>query len=269
MAAVKARVRAASARLSLAGIGLGFKSDSAGIISVLRSRYSSFQSKSSADFTFTVFEKAGCQTPFRPAVKLESGVLCIGRGDFKARLDLKTGRGELAAAPTGQCLDAFLRSFISFQLLRRGGFMLHSAGLLKKGRVYLFPGKSGAGKSTLSKLAAAAGAELVSDEINLVLAGKGGWRVHGSPFWGEMRADGRQGSWPLGGLCLLQKARVNRISSCGPREALPLLLRCLVNFDRSPAAGSLALKNSAALLAGVAFRRLEFSKTDSGFLELL
>ncbi|MDD2806701.1 MAG: hypothetical protein PHV33_14210 [Elusimicrobiales bacterium] len=147
--------------------------------------------------------------------------------------------------------------------------MLHSAGLLKNGRACLFLGKSGAGKSTISRLGAAAGCEVISDEINLVLPGKGGYRVHGSPFWGEMRADGRPGSWPLGGIFLLAKARCNATASCGRGEALRLLLRCAVNFERSPAAAALALGNGAALLARAEFRRLEFSKADCGFLELI
>ncbi len=256
-------------RLKIAGYGLCFKSDRPNIINVLGGRYARFSSRTDGGYNFRVYARPGVRDPFTPSVFLEDSRLEIKRGDFKAGLDLKTGVGELTAAPNEQCLDAFLRSLLSFLLLRSGGFMLHSAGLLKNGKVYLFLGKSGAGKSTLSKLAAAAGVEVVSDEINLLRFEKGRFRVHGSPFWGEMRSDGRQGNWPLGGIFLLRKAKVNRLSEATAGEFLKLLLRCLVNFDKSPSAAELVLKNAFRLLAKAEFSRLEFSKTDGSFLDLI
>jgi len=259
---------AAGFGLKVAGQALNFESYQPGIISVLRRRYGAFTGKAAGGYRFSLTAAPGSQSPFRPAVAASGDRLEIGRGDFRAVIG--PGRkAELTAAPSEQTLDAFLRSFLSFLLLRAGGFMLHSAGLVKNDRAYLFLGKSGAGKSTLSKLAAAAGLEVISDEINLVRPGSNGFRAYGSPFWGEMRADGRPGSWPLGGVFLLKKARRNRVSGCKPVEALRLLLRCAVNFDRAPASAALALENGAALLAGAAFRRLEFSKADGSFLELI
>ena len=255
--------------LEIAGFGLNLESDQRGIISILKHRYGKFRAAGKSGFNLKVSVAPSRQNPFKPAIILTGSRLELGRGDFNASLDLETGAGELRAAASEQCLDAFLRSLISFLLLRYGGFMLHSAGLVKNGKAYLFLGKSGAGKSTLSKLAAAAGAEVISDEINLLRFEKGKFRACGSPFWGEMRADGRPGSWPLGGIHLLGKARANGLSACAGGEALKLLLRCLVNFDKSPRAAELALKNASRLLAKVKFSRLEFSKTDGSFLDLV
>ncbi len=257
------------AGLEIAGFGLNFKSDSPGIITVLKNRYAHFTVRGAAGYTFQVSAGPEAQNPFKPALVFNGSRLELKRGDFRAGLDLKTGAGELSAAANEQCLDAFLRSLISFLLLRSGGFMLHSAGIVKDGKAYLFLGKSGAGKSTLSKLAAAAGTEVISDEINMLRFEKGKFRAYGSPFWGEMRADGRPGSWPLGGIHLLGKARKNNVSACSGAEALKLLLRCLLNFDKSPLAAELALKNAARLLGRVKFSRLEFSKADGNFLDLV
>ena len=255
--------------LEIGGFGLNFESDQSGIISILSSRYGKFRAAGKSGFSLEVSGASGRQSPFKPAIVLAGSRLEIGRGDFNSSLDLDTGAGSLRAAANEQCLDAFLRSLTSFLLLRSGGFMLHSAGLVKNGKAHLFLGKSGAGKSTLSKLAAAAGAEVISDEINLLRFEKGKFRACGSPFWGEMRADGRPGSWPLGGIHLIGKARENSLSACSGSEALKLLLRCLVNFDKSPRAAELALKNSARLLAAVKFSRLKFSKADGSFLDLV
>ncbi len=255
--------------LEIAGFRLNFKSDQSGIISILKLRYGKFRTAGNGGFSLNVSGARSRQNPFKPVVLLAGSRLEIERGDFNSRLDLDTGAGSLSAAANEQCLDAFLRSLISFLLLRSGGFMLHSAGLVKKGKAYLFPGKSGAGKSTLSKLAAAAGTEVISDEINLLRFEKGRFRVYGSPFWGEMRSDGRQGSWPLGGIFLLKKAKTNRAGEVTGGEALKVLLRCLVNFDKSPGTAVLVMQNAARLQAKAKFGRLEFSKADGGFLDII
>ncbi|MBI4803082.1 MAG: hypothetical protein HY796_11215 [Elusimicrobia bacterium] len=277
-------MKKASAALELAGFRLNFKSDQGGIISVLRGRYGRFVSAGGAAYRFEVFEASGGQNPFKPAISLGKRFLKLKRGDFEAVLDMLTGAGTLKAAANERCLDAFLRSFISFLLIRSGGFMLHSAGLVKNGKAHLFLGKSGAGKSTLCGLATGRpaqvtghksqvanrppGCSVISDELNLIRFEKGRFRVYGSPFWGEMRADGRPGAWPLGGVFLLKKAETNRLSPCSKAEALKWLLRCLVNFSRSPEDAALIMKNSARLLAGAGFSRLEFTKKDAGFLNL-
>ena len=255
--------------LEIGGFKINLESDYNGIISILRSRYGKFGTAGKSGFNLKVSAGSGRQSPFKPAITLTGSRLEIGRGDFSSSLDLDTGAGSLRAAANEQCLDAFLRSLISYLLLRSGGFMLHSAGTVKNGKAHLFLGKSGAGKSTLSKLAAAAGAEVISDEINLLRFEKGKFRAYGSPFWGEMRADGRPGSWPLGGIHLLGKARVNSLSFCSGGEALKLLLRCLVNFDKSPGTAGLVLKSASRLLSKAKFSRLEFSKSNAGFLDLL
>jgi len=267
--AVRPVAAPASLGLAIGGFGLRLKSDSAGIISVLRGRYGRFASRTVRGMKFSVRAASGSESPFKPAVIFKDDRLELRRGDFSAALDLRSGTGELSAAPYEQCLDAFLRSLLSSLLPRAGGFMLHSAGIVKKGKAYLFLGKSGAGKSTLAKLAAGAGLEVISDEINLLRREGGRYRAYGSPFWGEMRCEGRPGNWPLGGIYLLGKAPRNSTAACGGGEALRSLLRCQLNFEKGPDTAGLLLGNAARLLAGARFGRLKFSKSDASFLDLI
>lgn len=256
------------AGLRIAGRRVRFESDRDGIISVLKRRYAPFAAGGGGGVSFEASAVPGKPAPYRPAVKEEAGRVELGRGDFRAWLG-PGGKGRLEAAPNEQCLDAFLRTYLSFDLLRRGGLMLHAAGLRKGGRAWLFPGISGAGKSTLSRLAGRAGLEVISDEISLALPSGRGWRLYGSPFWGEMRAAGRPGSWPLAGVLFPVKAKRHGLADCGRGEALRRLLRCTVNFERSEKAGSAALAAAAGLLAAVPARKLEFSRGDGRFTELL
>lgn len=258
--------------LTLAGFGLGFESDQLGIISVLRGRYSPFAGRAGAAakrLRFACSEGPARQRPYRPELTWTGKKLDLWRGDFRASLDTRSGEGRLEAAPNEQCLDAVLRTLLSALLARSGGLMLHSAGLLRDGKAWLFPGVSGAGKSTLSRLAAGSGAEVISDEINLLRFEKGGPVIYGSPFWGEMRADGGPGRWRLAGICLPRKAAAHFTQDCPAGEAFKTLLRCAVNFSRERADGLAVMAAAERLLKSVPVRKLGFSRQDAGFLGFL
>jgi len=235
----------------------------------IKKRYAHFRGGPGPRLLFEVYFKKREQSPYKPAISFEGDDVRLKRGDFDCILDRGTGSGRLEIRPGPQSFDSFLRTLYSWELLREGGLLLHCAGLVKKGKAYLFLGRSGAGKSTLSKLAAAAGAEIISDELNLVRSRKGRFVVYGSPFWGEMRNEGRQGAWPLAKVFILDKAKLNRVSDVSSGRSLAVLLRCLMSFSRSRGASAAALSGATRLMAEIPFSRLEFSKSDVGFLDLI
>lgn len=134
-------------------------------------------------------------------------------------------------------LENFLRILVARHALDQGGVLLHSVGLLHEGRAYLFSGRSNAGKTTLARKAAAAGVRVLSDDINLVIPEQGGYRAHKVPFTGEFgrRAENLSGagSFPLGGLTLLEKTTTLTAAPVSPGEAVAgLLANCpFVNDD--------------------------------------
>ena len=87
-------------------------------------------------------------------------------------------------------LENFLRIVFAYHALSRGGVLLHSAGVVHRGTACLFSGRSNAGKTTLARKAAAAGALVLSDDINLVFRENDGYLVHRVPFTGEFRRPG-------------------------------------------------------------------------------
>ena len=134
-------------------------------------------------------------------------------------------------------LENFLRILLAHHVLDHGGVLLHSAGILYQDHAYLFFGRSNAGKTTLARKAAAAGARVLSDDINLVIPQNGVYRAHKVPFTGEFgrRAENISGcgSFPLGGLALLEKAPKLTAALLRPAEGLAgLLTGCpFVNND--------------------------------------
>lgn len=128
----------------------------------------------------------------------------------------------------GFVLENFLRILLAHRAIDRGGVLLHSAGVVYRGRAFLFSGRSTAGKTTLARKAAMTGAQVLSDDINLVVPQDGEYRAHKVPFTGEFGRTVENmsgpGSVPLGGLALLEKAPVLTAAPVSPAEAVAGLL---------------------------------------------
>ncbi|MGB5736329.1 MAG: hypothetical protein WBM40_17995, partial [Thiohalocapsa sp.] len=125
------------------------------------------------------------------AVQSPNGIELTGV-NFRARVPLSPqhspgwlGVVEARELVQANVIENVLRVFSAHQALRRGGVVLHSAGLVIDGRALLFAGRSGAGKTTLTRKGHGAGAQVLSDDINLVLPGAVGYEAHAVPFTGE------------------------------------------------------------------------------------
>ncbi len=130
-----------------------------------------------------------------------------------------------AIQPLGYPLDQILMMHI---LARRGGVILHAAGVLANERAYLFTGRSGAGKSTISRLLSQERGLTVLGDDRIALTGtsnmpKGQWTAHGTPWPGEGGMAIREKA-PLAGIFFLEHAKVNQVLPIEPSEALKRLL---------------------------------------------
>lgn len=205
--------------------------------------------------------------PFNPVVLAGPGITGR-RGDFEFSFDPSSGGGDAVVSPRAQSFDSFLRTLCSSLLNESGGALLHSCGLAVGGRAHVFIGRSGAGKSTLARLAAAAGAEVISDEIVPLRMERGRFFVYGSPFWGEMRSAGRPLRLPLAGIYSLRKSRSGPALGGPPAGFIPLFLRCCLNFSKGTDAAA-GLLDTAARAARRCKGELAFSRRDASFLALL
>jgi hypothetical protein len=71
-------------------------------------------------------------------------------------------------------VENFLRLVMAHSVVPRGGFLFHSAGIVRDGRAYLFFGPSGSGKTTTTGLSLETGAEILSDDLALIVKGEDG-----------------------------------------------------------------------------------------------
>jgi hypothetical protein len=106
-------------------------------------------------------------------------------------------------------IENFLRILSAHEALAQGGLVLHSAGLVFDQQAWIFVGRSGVGKTTLTGKAHNAGAIVLSDDVNLLLPEKDGYRAYAVPFTGEFgrtldHADAEV-SYPVAGVVLLEQ----------------------------------------------------------------
>lgn len=153
------------------------------------------------------------------------------RGDGAATLWMARGEPEHALGH----VENLLRVLTAYRLLAAGGAMIHCAAVAWGGRAVLAVGRSGAGKSTFSRLAAAGGALVLSDDLAAVRAAADGWWIDPLPFGGDFGPPTAPSSpLPLGGVLRLEQAPRDELRPLGAAEAVALLLACAPMVNQDP-----------------------------------
>ena len=117
--------------------------------------------------------------------------------------------GELVShshAPIND-VDYFLRSVVAFGLQLKGGFLLHSAGIVRHGKAHVFFGKSGSGKSTVATISTYT--SILSDDLVGIIPAENEVYAFSTPFWNPGWQKFPREKCLLGGLYhLVQDSRV-------------------------------------------------------------
>jgi hypothetical protein len=183
------------------------------------------------------------------AVTSEARALTLSRWDFDVRARATKTRGRLTWTGAGRCelnpfsLDSLLRVLWSVFLPYDGAALVHACGLRHAASGVVFPGQSGAGKTTLARKAPDAD-DVLSDEMVALAPTPGGWRVYGTPFWGDFARGGiSMRSWPLRCIGFLSQREGVTMAPITSSEAMLRLLACFVCFqtDRATVARNLAV----------------------------
>lgn len=166
----------------------------------------------------------------RPLVGHTAGVLTIRRSDFEFHGKCGAAQATLMIQENIYSFDALLRVLYASLLAERNGVLVHAAGLLNNRGGLLFAGPSGAGKSTLTRLCTPRFTAL-SDEVVALTAGRKGYTLHGTPFWGKLAGCGLNRQAPLRSAFFLSKGLKCRTLPLTRPEAVQRLLRCILCFD--------------------------------------
>lgn len=116
---------------------------------------------------------------------------------------------------------------ISERLPQHHRFLFHGASISYGDKAYLFTAPSGTGKSTHIRL----WRKHLGNDVNIVNGDKpfislrdNHPYIYGTPWAGKERWQ-RNCSFPLAGICFVQRGLQNSIQSITPEEALPLILK--------------------------------------------
>ncbi len=159
--------------------------------------------------------------------------LSVKLASTRARRGPYRGQGRCAMNPFA--VDCLLRVVWATLLPHLGGVMIHGCGFRRDEFGFIFPGPSGAGKTTLARKALDPD-DVLSDEICVVRKMEEGWRVFGTPFWGDFARGGTSmRSWPLRALAFLAQASSGpTITPMTSPEATLRLLGCFLAFATDP-----------------------------------
>ncbi len=113
---------------------------------------------------------------------------------------------------------------LMYYLARRGGVLIHAAGIKMNGNGYIFAGRSGAGKTTISRQFVAKGySDMLSDDRVVVRKIGNLFRIYGTPWPGEGGIAINK-SFPFAGIFFLSHGDSNRIEELNPQKVLERLL---------------------------------------------
>ena len=214
-------------------------------------------------------ESADSQAASKPHVSHLDRLILLQRSDFAGCLDLKARRGkaifEKAMGPFA--VESFLRISYSFLAVEHGGLLLHSAGVLRDGHAYIFPGQSGTGKSTIASLATAR-ETVLSDEMVVIRKRGEGYLVYSTPFYGTNPSAGRNIAAPLRAAFLPVKDQAVYLKEARPAQVLSKLLASVLFFGQEPALSRRLMDIGADVAARVPFYEMHFRR-DGSFWECI
>jgi hypothetical protein len=205
----------------------------------------------------------------RPQVSHLDGLLLFQRSDFAGCLDLPARRGKVVFGRNMEpfAIESFLRIGYSFLAVDHGGLLLHSAGVLRDGHGYIFPGQSGTGKSTIASLATPT-ETVLSDEMVVIRKRKDGYLVYSTPFFGTNPSAEHNIAAPLRAAFLPVKDQAVYLAAARPARALSKLLAGVLFFSQEPALNRRLMDIGADVVAHVPFYEMHFRR-DGSFWECI
>lgn len=220
------------------------------------------------------------QGPCALRIRLEVGADLPARGENPApAVTFQQGRLALAYEPGGSCygeidvaagdawlrldrarnlneVDYFLRLASALLAFERGGFLVHAAGVLRRGQACLFTGRSGSGKTTIARCSPLD--QVLNDDLVVLLPAAQGWQAYSTPFWHPGQVQPAAHSAPLAGIFCLRQDRRVYLEALSPAQALAQILTNIPVVNGDPGRASQLVERVMDLLKDVPVFWLHF-----------
>lgn len=213
-------------KMEIAGICISIVSENSQVIELLKEWYHMYLSSRRPVGRIEI-QINGIRTEGHQGVSFftKDGHVFAVSQDFIGCMDLKEDRGKIIIKDVRYSLaDVFPRIFYSMLALKHDGFLVHSAGIVKEDRAFVFCGPSGAGKTTVARLSKDR-SQIVNDEITAVRKIDGDFKLFGTPFWGRIEVNSKhRGGGELKAIFILKQDRNLHFKELTPKEALTAIM---------------------------------------------
>jgi hypothetical protein len=146
-------------------------------------------------------------------------------------------------------------------VFKRGGILLHCAGVVRNQRAFLFFGHSGSGKTTVARLSP--NDIVLNDDLVTLLPSETGWLAHGTPFTNPTQNPPSNQSAPAAALLRLVQSKTVRLESLSRANAVAELLSNIPVLPQNPAQLSQIIARLESLLDSLPAWYLHFLPDDS------
>ena len=255
--------------LGIANLGIQLDCPDGVILTRLVEKYHEFVSPDSVDSQVRVIIKiVSSQPDDPPGIRFTEDRMVVSEGGGVGWLTLALDAGELHLAPQASvgAVDYFLRTAFALLAYQAGGFMFHTAAVVKNGLAYCFFGHSGSGKTTVARNSPPG--SVLNDDLVLVLPEGESWSVYGTPFTNPTQVRPSNRSAPLGGLYRLVQDQTVYLEQVGEGLALAEMLSCMPVILADPERSQGLIRRVQKVLAIYPVQMLHF-RQDSSFWSII
>lgn len=162
------------------------KTEKSAFFENLESKYGAFISHQKPKLTICV--KTGHDRAVKNYSEVRSfsrnGLFAVRWGSVEGEIDLEAGKAWVKGATDFYSFDSFLRILYSLAIVKLNGFLVHAAGIIRKGKGYVFVGPAESGKTTIARLSS--NCKILSDEVIIIKRTDNDFQLAGTPFYGEL-----------------------------------------------------------------------------------
>jgi hypothetical protein len=227
----------------------------------LRSAYRAFSADAASDrrsLTANITYTTG-PTPAECAFTFADGLLRFTEPHCAGAIDMRncTAQLHITAPHPFEPVDYVVRTALALLAFEAGGLLFHAAGLLRRGKGYAFFGYSGSGKTTVARVST--DAEILNDDLVVLLPDAGGWRMYSTPFSNPTQvAPPGPRSVPLTALYRLVQDRQVFVEPIDQAAAVAEVIASSPVVSADPDRSLALLDRAAQIVSSVPVRRLHF-----------
>ena len=273
-------MRRESVGADLSGIGILVTGVTPAVADGLRESWSGFLAATVAD-PWLVVTVEDVETPLTAGREMKAGSATAREGagvraardEGGATIDAASGRAHVRLASGDDRrriwgLINLVHAALGFVLDRRGGAILHAAGIVVDGRAFVLIGAEGAGKTTFARAAAEAGVPVLSDDQVLVVTDGGRCEAVAAPIRNRDFPGPGRGRWPVASFLLPVHGPKPSLAPVPRIEVSSRLAANRLYVASTPGASFGPGDALDRLSEGAPARKLTFAP-DASFLELL